>query len=158
MEYVARMREKVGAERLLIPATAVAVLDDQGRLLLQLRGESRNWGLPGGLMDIGETLAESARRETLEETGLTVGALTFFGVFSGPRFENEYANGDRTAPVIMGFTTTEFRGELRPCAESPDLRFFPLDQLPEAMNPFHREMVEAFRDFLRGGGKEAVLR
>lgn len=46
--------------------------DSDGRILLQRRSDSGNWALPGGVMDIAETLAESAIREVREETGFHV--------------------------------------------------------------------------------------
>jgi 8-oxo-dGTP pyrophosphatase MutT (NUDIX family) len=52
--------------------------------LLQHRKDG-NWGLPGGLMERGESLEETAIREVYEETGLTLKCLTLLELFSGPR-------------------------------------------------------------------------
>jgi hypothetical protein len=53
----------------LVVGSSAVVVDDEGRILLQRRSDSGNWALPGGTMDIGETLADSAIREVEEETG-----------------------------------------------------------------------------------------
>src|SRR5689334_14918415 len=73
-------------------ATLVAcvLLEHDGKYLLVQQARSRRqpgkWGAPGGKPDLGETLFEAARRETLEETGLKIELTGFIGlVRSGHR-------------------------------------------------------------------------
>jgi hypothetical protein len=54
----------------LIPASNMLVVDEVGAILLQRRRDTGQWALPGGAQDIGETAAECAVRECLEETGI----------------------------------------------------------------------------------------
>src|SRR4051794_2807455 len=54
----------------LVPSVNVGVLNDKGELLLIRRTDNENWAMPGGAMDIGETIAEAGVRETREETGI----------------------------------------------------------------------------------------
>ena len=70
-EYIQTIRQQVGHQRLLVPSTACIVLNDDEEVLLELRSDNECWGLPGGIMDIGETALESARRESAAVLGFT---------------------------------------------------------------------------------------
>ena len=56
----------------VVPSVNVVVVDEAGRLLLIHRTDNDNWALPGGALDLGESLPDAAIRETLEETGVRV--------------------------------------------------------------------------------------
>lgn len=157
MEYIKKIRIKVGHDKVLIPSTAVVILDESDNLLLQLRNDSKNWGLPGGLMDLGETVVESVQREALEETGLSIKNLQLFGIFSGPIFEAKYPNGDETSSVAMGFYTNVFEGIITESDESLKIKFFPLSNLPENMNNFQRLFIKGFLEFRRNGSVHPIL-
>ena len=118
MEYIKKIRLKVGHEKLLIPSSAVIILNQDDQVLLHLRDDSNTWGFPGGLMDIGETVVESAQCEAFEETGLKIENLVLFGIFSGPNFEAKYPNGDETSSVAMGFYTNRELVTIRSLYES----------------------------------------
>ena len=71
------------------PALTVdcVVIDAEGRLLLIRRGNPPHKGkyaLPGGFVDVGETVEDACRRELLEETGVKAGRLQLIGVYSDP--------------------------------------------------------------------------
>lgn len=68
--YVKDIRAMIGHRPLLLAGSNVIILDERGDILLQQRLNG-HWGLPGGLLELGESLEETARREVLEETGLT---------------------------------------------------------------------------------------
>lgn len=157
MEYIQRIRATVGHDQVLIPANAVVILNAQGEVLLQLRDDTSTWGLPGGLMDVGETVVESICREAFEETGVWIKNPRLFGVFSGPKFEVTYPNGDLSVPVILGFYTTEFEGSPKETKESLKIGFFPLTAIPPNMNPSHRGFVDGFLEFRKRGAVFPVL-
>jgi 8-oxo-dGTP pyrophosphatase MutT (NUDIX family) len=81
-------------------------------------------------VELGESTEDAARREIVEETGLQLGELRLFDVFSGPEMFHRYPNGDEAAIVSVVYVTREAQGELRACqAESAALRYFARDEL-----------------------------
>ncbi len=85
MTYIEEIRALVGTRPLILVGAVVIISDDEGRVLLEQRKfPYGQWGLPGGLMELGESAEDAARREVLEETSLVVGSLVLEGVYSGP--------------------------------------------------------------------------
>jgi 8-oxo-dGTP pyrophosphatase MutT (NUDIX family) len=79
---------------ILIPASNLLVADDSGAVLLQRRRDTGQWALPGGAQDIGETAAQCAVRECLEETGIVAEITGFLGVYSNPDHIVAYTGGE----------------------------------------------------------------
>ncbi|WP_062051757.1 NUDIX hydrolase [Bacillus sp. JCM 19034] len=145
MDYIQHIRSIAGAQPLILTAASIIVVDDKDRILLQHRADTNNWGLPGGFMELGESIEEAARRELKEETGLTVHKLELFKVFSGEDFYFQYPNGDEVYNVIVSFITKEVSGFLRIDEESKDLGYFSLDALPEQIIPTTQKMIEHYQ-------------
>jgi 8-oxo-dGTP pyrophosphatase MutT (NUDIX family) len=83
------------------------------------------------MMEPGESLEETAKREIWEEAGITVGPLQLLEVFSGPGFFYTYPNGDQVHNVTAAYIAAEYTGELRADqTETSEVRFFALDELP----------------------------
>jgi len=102
-EYMRRVRAGVGTMLLEIPAVALAIRDEQGRVLLGRHRSEERWVLPGGAIEPLETPADSAVREAWEETGLHVELGRIVGVYGGPEFRVRYPNGDEVAFVATVF-------------------------------------------------------
>ena len=83
MSYVEEIRALVGWRPLVLVGALVMVFDEQERILMLHRTDENARDLPGGFMELGETLEECARREVLEETGLEVRELELVQVLSG---------------------------------------------------------------------------
>jgi 8-oxo-dGTP diphosphatase len=81
------------AAMVVAPSVFVAVREEQGRLLLVQRCDSRTWELPGGRVDVGESAVEAAVRETAEETGLRVRITGLVGLFTDPAHVVRAASG-----------------------------------------------------------------
>jgi len=146
-DYVGRLRALVGQAPILLPAACCAVLerDDDGvpRVLLQQRGEPGGpWGLPGGALELGETVSQAAVRETREETGLVVAPHDLLGVFSGPQLHT-YPNGDVVQSVVTVLVAGVVAGELTADGdETRALGWFALDALPDPLFAPHEPMLE----------------
>ena len=132
----------MGHRPLLLPGSVVIILNDKNEILLQER-KPGVFGLPGGLMDLGESLEETARREVLEETGLYVMDLKLCHVFSGPDYYFKIDNGDEFYSVTVVYQSKNFTGELQICEdETLSLDFYSLDNLPSQLLASNKKFLE----------------
>lgn len=138
----------------LVPAASVVVINDDGLILLHRRADNDRWALPGGTMDIGESLADCARREVREETGLDIELLGLVGIYSDPRHVFAYDDGEVRQEFSICFHARPTAGKLAVSEESRELRYF------AAQDIANLPMVESIRlritDYLAGG--EPVIR
>jgi len=95
VEYWRHCRGYIGHDLLFAPAAGALVLDDEGRMLLQRRGDDGTWGILGGGSEVGESPVETALREVFEETGLQVRLERLLSVATGDDCLARYPNGDR---------------------------------------------------------------
>ena len=127
--YLKELRQKVGHDLLLLPSAAVAIHDEQGRVLLCLHADKNIWVTPGGLIEPGEQPATAAMRETLEETGLEIQITGILGVYGGPDLIIDYPNGDKAAYIGTIFRGRVTGGTLKPDNdEILDARYFTRDE------------------------------
>jgi 8-oxo-dGTP pyrophosphatase MutT (NUDIX family) len=132
-DYLVRLRECAGHAPLLVPSAAACIRDEEGRILLLRRSDGDNlWGFPGGAVEPGEGVAETAVREVCEEIELEVEPMALIGVYTGPEYAFAYPNGDQVQPVTIFFECRVVGGELRPDLEEVlGARYFgPQDELP----------------------------
>ena len=121
------------ANALVVAVTAV-VVNDQGELLLQKRSDNDLWGLPGGAMNIGESIGQAVVREVKEETSLDVEPTGVVGIYSDPGHIIAYANGEVRQEFSICFAARLVGGQLAVGdQESTEVRFVrpsELDGLP----------------------------
>lgn len=140
------LRAIVGHRPLILVAGVILVFDEHERLLLIQRADDGQWGLTGGLMELGETAEQTARREVFEEVGLELGVVEFLGVFSGPELFHVYPNRDEVFGVSVVYTARYSDGVLKPDpAEALQARFFALDALPENLRKSTPIYLERYR-------------
>ncbi len=136
------------ADRAIALRTSVSavILDRRGRLLLQQRSDGGQWGLPGGSVEIGESVTAAVMREVREETGLTVAVGPLVGVYSDPALQvMRYPNGNVWHYVNLCFRCSVRGGQLTTCDETLDLGYFALDRLPATLLPNHRIRIRDAR-------------
>ena len=132
MSYIKDLREKVGHEPIINVGATVLVFNDKNELLLNLRSDTGDWGIPGGLKELNETLEECAKREIKEETNLDVEELKLLAILSGNDYYFKYPNDDELDCVIVLFEARNYKGDLKiNDDESTKLEFFSLDNMPK---------------------------
>lgn len=143
MGYIREIRALVGPRPLVLVSAMVLLLDRDGRLLMQRRAATGAWHVPGGYLEPGESIEDTARREALEETGLTVGTLELAGVYSGPAFHWFAPNGDEIYNVTVAFVARTYAGVARADGEEGDaVRFFAMGDLPDDLGPPARTVLD----------------
>lgn len=150
MSYIAWLRGKVGARKIFLVFGTVVLRDENGRILLQRRTDFAFWGLPGGVMELGEDIEACARRELLEETGLIAGPLTLVGVYTHPRYDVVYPNGDQVQQFTICLTGQVAGGTGQPDGtETTAQAFFAPEEIAQMHLPlWYADMV---RDTLAAG-------
>ena len=144
MEYFKYLRQFVGQRPIILPGSAVIILNEKDEILLQKR-HNGSWSLPGGLMDLGESFEEVAKREVYEETGLVVENLHLLNVYSGEQYYLKAPNGDELYSATAVYYTKDYNGEIKiDYNESVDLKYFPLNQLPKGINDANRWFIEDY--------------
>ena len=128
----------------LCPASNTVLINDQGHVLLHKRSDNGAWALPGGRMEIGESIEQCAIREMFEETGLHVVVKRVVGVYSDPKNYSilRYPSGYAVHYLVVVFEVEQVGGELLISEESTDLRFFDVNALPEGIMPSSRIRIE----------------
>jgi len=109
----------------------------EGRALLIRRGSEPllgEWSIPGGMLEVGETLEEGVARELLEETGLTVRVIELIEVFDRIYVEstagaNEQKKGPRFHYVIVDYLCERVAGEAVAGSDVTELVFASEEEL-----------------------------
>jgi ADP-ribose pyrophosphatase YjhB (NUDIX family) len=130
----------------LVPAASAIVVDDAGRILLQRRTDNALWSIPGGAMEVGESIAETVVREVKEETGLDVAPERLVGIYSNPRHVVEYADGEVRQQFSVCFACRLVGGQPATSHESSEVGFFTPAEV-EAM-PVHESIRLRIRHYL----------
>ncbi|GIE76474.1 NUDIX hydrolase [Actinoplanes philippinensis] len=135
-EFVVALRAKIGHAPLPLNGVVAVVLDDRNRVLLGRRSDTSDWALITGCLEPGEQPAEGARREVLEETGVTVQVERLLSIEA---LDLSVApNGDQVHWLAIGFRCRAVAGDARVNDdESIEVAWFDPDAMPPL--PPHQE-------------------
>ena len=132
----------------LVPAVNVIVASDAGEILLIRRSDNGNWAVPGGGMDLGESITDTAVRETQEETGITCEITGLVGIYTNPHHVIRYtSNNEVRQEFSIVFTARPVGGELRPSSESSEPQWVSPAAIPDLrMHPSMRQRIQHYLD------------
>lgn len=130
----------------------IELLDLPGRpiVLIERRNPPHGWAIPGGFVDIGETVERAAVREAAEETLLHVRLLALLGLYSDP-------TRDPRGHTVTAVYVAEAHGQPRAADDAREVGVFTLDALPAPLAFDHALILADYRRF-RELGEAAPLR
>lgn len=143
--YLARLRERIGTDLVLMPTVAVLPRDPDGRLLLVRHTDSGRWATIGGMVEPDESPQEAARREAREEAGVDVRLDGIAAVLGGPGYRVTYPSGDEVACVPIVFDASVVGGRPRPDHdETSEVAWFaPVDLATLELTSLNRSLLAA---------------
>lgn len=136
-----------------LPATPALTADiiielldrpDRPIVLIERRNPPHSWALPGGFVEVGETVERAAVREAREETALVVTLTALLGVYSDPARD---ARGHTVSVVFVG----QARGVPVAQSDAKGIEVFSLDQLPSRLAFDHARMLHDYAVYRRDG-------
>jgi 8-oxo-dGTP diphosphatase len=113
-----------------------AVIAERDRVVLVKRGRAPllgQWSIPGGLLEVGETLRQGAEREALEETALVVRATKLLGVFE--RIVPDDEKRVRYHYILIDFLCERISGEIKAAGDAAEAQWFLKDELSSVSLP-----------------------
>jgi ADP-ribose pyrophosphatase YjhB (NUDIX family) len=114
----------------LVPSVNVVVVNDAGEILMIRRTGNDNWAVPGGAIDLGESVAQAAVREKREESGLECEITGITGIYSDPKHVillHEQRRGTPRISIVL--TARPLSGQPTPSSESSEVRWVPVSEV-----------------------------
>ena len=143
MGYVEWIRNKVGKRKIFLPKAAVILHNKKKQILLLQNGQTGGLRIPEGVLEAGEDIITCARRKLLEETGQTAGELQLVGLYSDPKYDVTYSNGDQVQQYMLCFRGTAQVDDIQLDNEGKyPWQFYEFDEAPfEKLPLIHTDMV-----------------
>jgi ADP-ribose pyrophosphatase YjhB (NUDIX family) len=131
----------------VVPSANVIVVNDDGQILLIRRTDNGNHALPGGGMDLGESITQAAVREVREETGIEVEITGLVGIYTNPRHLIEYtSDGEVRQEFSIVFTARPRGGVPTTSDEAAEVLWVdPADVSAMQMHPSMQQRIEHYR-------------
>jgi ADP-ribose pyrophosphatase YjhB (NUDIX family) len=130
----------------IVPSVNVAVANDADEILLIRRSDNDNWALPGGAVDLGESLSQAAIRETLEESGIECEITGVSGIYTNPRHVVLYtSNGEVRQEFSIVLTARATGGQPASSSETSEVRWVPRTKITQyQMDPSMRLRIQHY--------------
>ena len=138
----------------IVPAASAIVRDAEGKILLERRSDNGRWGLPSGVMEIGEHIGETIVREVKEETGLDVRVDYLVGIYTNPHHVIAFSDGEIRQQFSLCFACTLLGGEIQVSSESFEVAFFSPEEI-EQLN-LHPSLFLRIKHYLERRSQAAI--
>lgn len=137
---------------LLAADTIIELIDrpDRPIVLIKRRNPPYGWAIPGGFVDIGESLPHAAVREAREETCLEVELLTLLGCYSDPSRDDR---GHTASAVYVALA----QGEPLAADDAAEVGVFTLASLPAQLAFDHARILDDYRKYRETGVRPALM-
>lgn len=124
----------------------IELVDRPGRpiVLIERKNPPYGWAIPGGFVDIGESVEDAAIREALEETALKVKLSRLLGIYSDPARD---PRGHTASAVYIA----QAQGEPRAQDDAENVGIYALDELPTRLAFDHARILDDYRRFRQTG-------
>ncbi|KRF10181.1 hypothetical protein ASG89_01180 [Paenibacillus sp. Soil766] len=140
--YIKELRDRTGDLPLILVRPTLILTNNEGEILL-VRHNDDSWGLPGGLLEPGESVEDALRREMVEELNIIIKDMDFFHIFSDARFYIK----SRTHYVAITYTTNKYEGTIQPDRnEVIEYGYFKPNKLPEKTMEMIKIIIKEFTD------------
>jgi len=140
----------------MVPSVNVVVSDGEDRILLIRRTDNGNWAVPGGAIDLGESMIDAAVRETREESGIECEITGLVGIFTDPRHLIHYTSNDEVRQEFsILLAGRPIGGEPTVSSESSEVSWVELGAFADL--PMDRSMrlrLAQYQRYLSTGGEQ----
>lgn len=152
MSYIKKLRKLIGNERVILVSCGAILENEDEEILLQLRSDTLNYGIPGGIKELNETLIDTLLREIKEETNISLNKkdVKLFGIYSGDKCLTFYPNNDEVEFVsFIYYAKISKDVHIKKDEESEFLTFFRRDNLPNNIKEMDRIWINKWvmKDF-----------
>jgi ADP-ribose pyrophosphatase YjhB (NUDIX family) len=140
----------------LVPSVNVIVANEAGDILMIRRSDNDNWAVPGGAIDLGESVTQAAIRETKEETGIDCEITGLVGIYSDPKHVIHYTSNDEVRQEFsIVLTARPTGGQPTTSDESREVRW----TKPGALDHLRmdRSMRQRIADYLEDTSRPVVI-
>ena len=128
-------------------AVNAVVFNEKREVLLVKRTDNGLWCIPGGHVDLGETVIQACLRELNEETGLRGEVIRLIGIYSDPENSLHIAQGPEWHTIRVSFLCKIIGGKMTSSEETSEIRYFDIHQLPQLITDHAQRVRDAYSEY-----------
>ena len=128
--------------RPLMPGACAVIINKNREILLHKRADGDVWSLPGGQMNLGESISQCLLRELREELNINVQIIRLIGIYTSPKVIFEFPNGDVFQSFVVAFLCKAKNDKITLSQESKSFKWIKLYELKKLKTlPFVKEII-----------------